>query len=61
MIDTLEGETENESRDGYKGRGEPDYYQPGFGLDVARVATSVVGADRVVEPVAEDSADEGAD
>lgn len=57
----LEGEAEDEDRDGHDGGGEPDDDQAGFGLDVAGVSAHVVVADRIMEPVAYDRTNDGAD
>lgn len=57
----VECEADNKDRDGHEGRGEPDDDEAGFGLDVAPVSAHVVGTDEVVEPVAQDGADDGTD
>ena len=61
MVRVLDGEAEDEDRDGHDGGREPDDDEAGFGLDVARVPALVVVADKIVQPVAEDGAGEGAD
>ena len=61
MVRVLDGEAEDEDRDRHDGGREPDDDEAGFGLDMARVPAQVVIADEVVQPVAEDGADEGTD
>ena len=61
MVRVLDGKAEDEDRDRHDGGREPDDDESGFGLDVARVSAQVVIADEVVQPVAEDGANEGAD
>ena len=56
----LESEAEDQDGDGHHGGGEPDDDEAGFGLDVARVPAHVVVTDKIVEPVTENSADDGA-
>ena len=60
MPSVLQGEAEDEDGDGHDGRGEPDDDEPRFGLDVAGVAAQVEIADKVVQPVAEHGAQDGA-
>lgn len=55
----LQCEAEHEDRDGHDRRREPNYDEPGFGLDAAGVAAGMVQCDEVVQPVAEDSAENG--
>ena len=51
MVDVLEGEAENKGGHGYHRSGEPEDEEAGFGFDDARVPTTVVSADEVVQPV----------
>ena len=58
----LDGEAvdEDEDRDGHDGRGEVDWKEARFGFDFAVVTAPVEVAYGVVEPVAYDSAKDGA-
>lgn len=61
MVGVLEGEPEDEDGDGHDRRRKPNDNEAGFGLDEPGMPARVVGADGVVEPVAQDGAEEGAD
>ena len=61
MVGVFESEAKDKNGDGHEGGGEPDDDETGFGLDVARVPAQVLVADEVVQPVAQDCPDGGAD
>lgn len=60
MVSVLEREAEHQDRHRYDRQREPDDDQARFRVDVS-MSAHVVVADGVVDPVAEDRADDGAD
>lgn len=61
MVGVFESEAEDKNGEGHDGGGEPDDNEARFGLDVTRMPAQVEVADEVVQPVAQNCSDDGAD